>query len=602
MRLAAHLKRSRHGVYYFRLTIPEILRPVFDGHREIKRSLATRDPALARSLAYVLSARYGTILKELRRMTRRDYDPSKFDPNDPATWPVEQKDLKRYGIDRDPQTGRITRITIDPNIPNDHANAMEMVRLIHQGEVPLELMPTRQALANVESALIASVSAMPQITLAEAQDKYEATLGDHSEHTRNDYMFAVEWFVRHIGPRTPIAIVTKEHVKGWKDAVKAHYLEVARKKQASRIKAGKLKPDPVAGVHKPEVKPASVDKVITRAHAFMTWAQKERHFPRGEDLPTEGMTMLTHSQRKRLPGYQLFHFDELQRIFAQDSYLALRTPHEFWMPLLGLFTGARIGELAQLNLDDIRQDKDGHWIIAIDDKEFKKIKTDASRREIPLHPTLIELGFLDYLADVRAAVPESNRLFPYLRLDKKNGFADVPSEAFGRYLDTLKIHADDKVFHSFRSTANQRLKENDVQPSVRSQLVGHEPEGTNELAYAWNLSIGKMLEVISLNLIFPEIDLTPLKYPPGRFREFLPKEMQKAISRKRTKPPEDMDEKQKRHGQACWPAPQKNGAVRPKPQPRRPEGTHPTKQGKAYRQNDANCRGCHPKTALKCPK
>lgn len=547
MRLAAHLKRSRHGVYYFRLTIPEILRPVFGGRREIKRSLGTRDPALARSLAYVLSARYGESLKELRRMTRRNYDPSKFDPNDPTTWPVEQKDLKRYDLERDPTTGAIIRAKTDPNIPNDHANLMEAIRMTMNTGTNSQPTPQSVALANVESALIASAAGTPQITLAQAQDKYADSLGDHSEHTLNDYMFAVKWFVGHIGPRTPIAIVNKEHVKGWKDAVKAHYLEVARKKQASRTKAGKLKPDPVAGLPNPEVKAASVDKVITRAHAFMTWAQKERHFPRGEDLPTEGMTMLTHSQRKRLPGYQLFHYDELQRIFAKDSYLALRTPHEFWMPLLGLFTGARIGELAQLNLGDIRQDKDSNWIISIDDKEFKKVKTGASRREIPLHPKLIELGFLEYLADVRAAVPESDRIFPYLRYDKKNGFADVPSEAFGRYLDTLKIHGDDKVFHSFRSTANQRLKENDVQPSVRSQLVGHEREGTNEMAYAWDIPIPKMLETISIKLIFPEIDFTPLKYTPGRFREFLPEEMQKAINRKRPKTEEEKSEKQRNH-------------------------------------------------------
>lgn len=549
MRLAAHLKRSRHGVYYFRLTIPEILRPVFGGRREIKRSLATRDPALARSLAYVLSARYGGILKEIRLMTRRGYDPDKFDPNDASTWPVAQKDIERYKLKTNALTGE-AEIEVDPNIPNDHAKGMEAIRnftLAMRADVPPEQAKRQAAHDVVERNLLAEAAQMPSITLAQAQDKYAASLGDHSEHTRNDYMFAVEWFVRHVGPRTPIAIVNKEHVKGWKDAVKAHYLEVARKKQASRTKAGKLKPDPVAGLPNPEVKAASVDKVITRAHAFMTWAQKERHFPRGEDLPTEGMTMLTHSQRKRLPGYQLFHYDELQRIFAKDSYLALRTPHEFWMPLLGLFTGARIGELAQLNLGDIRQDKDSNWTISIDDKEFKKVKTGASRREIPLHPKLIELGFLEYLADVRAAVPESDRIFPYLRYDKKNGFADVPSEAFGRYLDTLKIHGDDKVFHSFRSTANQRLKENDVQPSVRSQLVGHEREGTNEMAYAWDIPIPKMLETISIKLIFPEIDFTPLKYPPGRFREFLPEEMQKAINRKRPKTEEEKSEKQRNH-------------------------------------------------------
>lgn len=549
MRLAAHLKRSRHGVYYFRLTIPEILRPVFGGRREIKRSLATRDPALARSLAYTLSARYGGILKEIRLMTRRGYDPSKFDPNDASTWPVEQKDIDRYKLKTNALTGE-AEVEVDPNIPNDHAKAMEAIRnftLAMRADVPPEQAKRQAAHDVVERNLLAEAAQMPSISLAQAQDKYAEALKDKNEHTRKDYMRAVESFVEHIGPRTPIAVVKKEHVQGWKDSVKAHFLQVATKKQESRVRQGKLKPDPVAGLPKPEVKPASVDKIITRAHAFMMWAQKERHFPRDADLPTEGMTMLTHSQRKRLPGYQFFHHDELQRIFAKDSYLALRTPHEFWMPLLGLFTGARIGELSQLTLHDIRQDEDGHWIIGINDKEFKKVKTDASRREIPLHPKLIELGFLDYLEDVRAAVPESDRVFPYLRKDSKNGFADVPSESFGRYLDTLAIYADDKVFHSFRSTANQRLKKNGVQMSVRSQLIGHEREGTNEISYAWDLPIADMKDMIATYLIFPEIDFTPLKYPAGRFREFLPKEVQAAINRKRPKSPEEMDEKQKSH-------------------------------------------------------
>lgn len=549
MRLAAHLKRSRHGVFYFRLTIPEILRPVFGGRREIKRSLATRDPALARSLAYALSARYGNILQELRRMTRRNYDPSKFDPNDPTTWPVEQKDIERYKLKTNALTGDASLET-DPNDPEDHRRGMEALgqfnRDMRAGANP-QPTPQSVALANVESAVLASVSAMPQITLAEAQDKYEASLSDHKEDTRNDYMFAIRWFVRHIGPRTPIAVITKEHVKGWKDAVKAHYLAIAAKKQGSKVEKGKLKPDPVAGLPKPDPKPGSVDKVITRAHAFMTWAQKEHYFPRGEDLPTEGMTMLTHSQRKNQPGFQGFTYDELRRIFAPEALLSVSKPHEFWMPLLGLLTGARVGELSQLTLGDIRQDEDGHWIISINDKEFKRVKSSAGHREIPLHPKLIELGFLDYLEDVRVAVPDSNRLFPYLRLDKKNGFGDVPSEAFARYLDGLKIFEDDKVFHSFRSTANQRLKKNRIETSIRSQLVGHEREGTNERAYASELPIADMLEIVSTCLIFPEIDFTPFKYPPGKFREMLPKEVQAAINRKRPKSPEEMDEKQKSH-------------------------------------------------------
>ena len=117
-------------------------------------------------------------------------------------------------------------------------------------------------------------------------------------------------------------------------------------------------------------------------------------------------------------------------------------------------------------------------------------------------------------------------------------------------MDTLAIYADDKVFHSFRSTANQRLKKNGVEMSVRSQLIGHEREGTNEISYAWDLPVADMKDMIATYLIFPEIDFTPLKYPAGRFREFLPKEVQAAINRKRTKSPEEMDEKMKNHLEA----------------------------------------------------
>jgi hypothetical protein len=55
MRLASHLRRSRHGVYSFRLVLPGSLRAVL-GQTEIKRSLGTKSPVAVRLLAYALSA------------------------------------------------------------------------------------------------------------------------------------------------------------------------------------------------------------------------------------------------------------------------------------------------------------------------------------------------------------------------------------------------------------------------------------------------------------------------------------------------------------------------------------------------------------------
>ncbi|MFN5995404.1 MAG: DUF6538 domain-containing protein [Betaproteobacteria bacterium] len=41
MRLPSYIKRSRHGIFYFRLVIPAALKSAFDGRGDIRKSLAT---------------------------------------------------------------------------------------------------------------------------------------------------------------------------------------------------------------------------------------------------------------------------------------------------------------------------------------------------------------------------------------------------------------------------------------------------------------------------------------------------------------------------------------------------------------------------------
>lgn len=69
-----------------------------------------------------------------------------------------------------------------------------------------------------------------------------------------------------------------------------------------------------------------------------------------------------------------------------------------WVPLLCAFTGARIGEMTQLRREDIRQEDDGLWIARIT-PEAGSVKT-KQYRDVPLHPQVIDLGFLDYVESV----------------------------------------------------------------------------------------------------------------------------------------------------------------------------------------------------------
>ena len=61
-----------------------------------------------------------------------------------------------------------------------------------------------------------------------------------------------------------------------------------------------------------------------------------------------------------------------------------------WVPWLAAYTGARVGELAQLRRQDVTQDGE-HWVICLT-PEAGTIKTNEARTVV-LHSHLIELGF-----------------------------------------------------------------------------------------------------------------------------------------------------------------------------------------------------------------
>lgn len=66
-----------------------------------------------------------------------------------------------------------------------------------------------------------------------------------------------------------------------------------------------------------------------------------------------------------------------------------------WVPWLCAYTGARVGEIAQLRKQDVRQDGNIHYIRITPEAGTVKTK---QYRDVPLHPHLIEQGFLLFVA------------------------------------------------------------------------------------------------------------------------------------------------------------------------------------------------------------
>lgn len=160
----------------------------------------------------------------------------------------------------------------------------------------------------------------------------------------------------------------------------------------------------------------------------------------------------------------------------------VRLEYQKWGPLIALYTGARLNEIAQIHLSDIRSN-DGIWCFDLNDNdESKTLKTAASRRLVPIHSRLIELGILQYVQTLRAA--GETKLFPSFEFCPKNGWGRSLGRWFNnQFLVKLGIKAKGLSFHTFRHTVVTQLLRTGVNLEVVQTIVGHERQGVTLRTY-----------------------------------------------------------------------------------------------------------------------
>ena len=183
-------------------------------------------------------------------------------------------------------------------------------------------------------------------------------------------------------------------------------------------------------------------------------------------------TALQADEESRRP----FTDGEVANIFYAGSIdpWAADKPHRFWGAWLGYYTGARVNEVAQLYARDVYQ-VDGVWGVHFRPaKADQKQKNPNSNRFVRLHPALIDSGFLDYVADVKAAKHE--RLFPLLPWSKKAGYGDALGDQFSAYMDRVGITEKGVAFHAFRHTLATALIRKSVDQNVVATITGHLPK------------------------------------------------------------------------------------------------------------------------------
>ncbi len=230
--------------------------------------------------------------------------------------------------------------------------------------------------------------------------------------------------------------------------------------------------------------------------------------------PIEGVLLEVVSQ-----NYSGYPASDLTRIFTSPLYGHHLEPYlrdygrrsRWWLLLLATYTGARLGELCQLRVGDVR-DVDGLLCLSINDEESKTLKTSAAIRLVPVHPVLLELGFKDYIQELQQN--DSDLVLPGLpKAQRKPG--DAVSKWFNeKYRDRYfpEFKAQRKVFHSFRHTFIQAGIKADIEIIKLQQMVGHE----SKLLGATASYVGEGYGVALLNeelkkIQYPSIDIEKLK-------------------------------------------------------------------------------------------
>ena len=295
----------------------------------------------------------------------------------------------------------------------------------------------------------------------------------NSTKTGQALTFSFRIFKEIVGNK-PLCSITRTDLESFSEQIRFLPANFSRKPELK----DKTAPEAIAAgkiLNLPTITPGTQVHHLLRLSSFFSAMRREKKIKKN---PLSGFDEHAYTvYLESLPGTRIltprhaFSEPELDFAFSMAQRSALRNPARFWLPVLALFTGMRLNEIAQLHLDQI-QEKDGIVFLRVSQaKEDQTVKTDNAPRIIPLHSRILAMGFLEYAEEVRAT--GEVHLFP--GLDWGNGPGDTTSRWFNDILRNPKKCGlpGELVFHSFRHTFATFLNRQGVADNVLVFLMGH---------------------------------------------------------------------------------------------------------------------------------
>lgn len=454
------LKVNRHGVYCIRIYWRDAATQQL---KEGLYSLGTKNAKVAR----VLALQFNEAFERQRAMTDRPALPKLDDL------------LRKFELD-------LSKGIMKADGPEDHARMMEAIKAykeLHGTYPPLqEAMNVGRpapSLPQPPKPLVAR-----SIVLSAAYDMYvKEKQHDNGKRTLYEKGLLFDEFKGLFGD-LELNLYDKPTLVQWKNH------ELNKKVGANRI-----------------------NKRLGYLNDFFKWAINNGH-SQHQASPVDGLQISSKSKlAKKSEHWKSFTDDDLKLIFGAGYTEAMPKPDHYWIPLIALYTGARLNEIAGIPMAHVR------IIDGVHAMEITDTKTSKVGRVVPIHQTLLDLGLWDYVEQVRALGGE--RLFPYLT-DGNNGYGKNAARQFANWLDKLKITDRHKVFHSTRSTLITRLHTADANAAHAMQITGHEGVQVQNIhfqTYTHGIGLAQLRD--TLNRVSYALDMETMKAHDPNFAGFL---------------------------------------------------------------------------------
>ncbi|WP_336508835.1 DUF6538 domain-containing protein, partial [Sphingobium yanoikuyae] len=464
----------RGSTFQFRVRVPADLRADF-GCSHVKRSLRTDSPSMAVRLGRRMAAEIDVMFEERRRVAGLRYEEGLLVSNGNIGFGARQEPSSIALVDSGP--------AMPPSREEERPDALSL-SAIYQRYLD---DPTRRRCARTMLA--------HQTTRRVVEDV--------------------------VGASTPITDITRETCRDLFETLR--WLPVNYSKIYGHLTAREAAVIGKSDTKVRTINPTNLNAYMARFGSLLNWAVAEEYIGRN---PSKGLQLAetVHPQDRRRP----FSLQQLQRIFSAPVYTGCKdqeggyalpgpviaTGARYFVALVGMLSGARLNEVCQLDVADIRVIEGVTCFVITEDSltgaRDKSLKNKASARIVPIHPLLLQLGFMDFVDRKRRS--GSLKLFDDLPLGAK-GFRSVAySRWFARFLVRASADAPQTCYHSFRHGFRDAARNARIDRDIVLRLGGWTTGGGHSEAadsYGTGYHPRVLFDAIS-KIEYPGLDLAHL--------------------------------------------------------------------------------------------